>query len=228
MPKWLKWVLLVILLLVATSLGLRHASQVSEPKYDGRTLTQWVADYSREPMRNEARAAAVQMVNRDCPVLLKMLAYDPARQRTRGSLSKLLPGWIVDSKVGDFLFRTDEKARRADLALSAFWLAGTNASEAMPDLGRMALSTNGCPQRAVQALACLGEQASGSLAKVITNAASPLARREGIEVYYLVEPRRSEYVRVLSAALLDSEWGVRECATNYLKRLPLGVAKIPD
>src|SRR5262245_50143560 len=98
MRQRLKWILPIVLLLLATFVTVRRASQVSEPKYQGRKLTQWVQDYSREPGREEARKAATQIVARDYPVLLKMLAYDPARQRTRAWLSKVLPTFVVESR----------------------------------------------------------------------------------------------------------------------------------
>jgi hypothetical protein len=160
--KRILWVGLGLIALVVAWFGFLRPR--GEPKYQGRYLSEWLADCSRysfhqsSPEYAEAKHAIQYIGTNAFPCYLKWLRYEPvAWQRT---LYVKLPDWVREiDMVSDWLGR-----RRVFLQVytaHAFHILGTNAVGAIPDLAKM-LKDRTKPNtvyEAIQALRSIGEPA---------------------------------------------------------------------
>jgi len=160
-----------------------------EPQYKGRTLTQWVLLYERstgaEASHNsyynpsalrESEEAIHHIGTNALPCLIKWIQCVPSRSRWRrraaDALDKL-PGELWDRPPIDSLLN-DPAQVHLDVAATCFWLLGTNASAAVPELTRLA-NDQKSPRASEAALNALAHADQDGLPHVLAILANPNA-----------------------------------------------------
>lgn len=170
-----------------------------EPEYDGKKLSEWVPFLQMVPRpagrpgrisesewaeaNKKAREAVRQIGPRALPWLLDWISYEPSPRKValymaaNHILERLNPKWeLVDPKPG-----------RADLAVRAFIMLGTNAIGGLEDLERVL----GDPkarlgaQRAVEALSRLGAAGVPALGIALTNRQDNVRRAARHQIWVL-------------------------------------------
>ena len=136
-----------------------------EPRYNGRKLSDWVLDYPQAGASDEAEAAIRAIGTNAIPCLLRWIQYEPSRGRMKvRHVYRLLPGWLRNRQfVISFL------AGRAGILSSkaplAFAVLGTNSAPAVPELMKLAQSTNSV---ALTAVFVLSEMRDAGLSGTLT------------------------------------------------------------
>lgn len=161
---------------VVMGLALAYAGRDHEPRYDGRSLSEWVValtDYSPDGEPEQAEEAIRQIGTNALPFLVQYCRYRPARWRLK-SVAAL-------EAVGEWLGRDwgqppNRCQVRAEGALAALRIFGPEAAVAIPTLTQI-LETPGDDEHtmhAIFALGYIGIQALPPLMTVLTNSPSPL------------------------------------------------------
>jgi len=170
-----------MLLAIATIVMLAVAyfvffSRVSEPTYDGRPLSEWIAirGTHRGKISSDAEFARATLSIRKIganalPLLLKWLDYErePWNQRYRSKTANL-PLWIAESDVMYWLL--EKKEERQKNAMKAFEVLGPIAAPAVPELHRLVCRTNApeTAERALTALASIGPAAVPAVIDILS------------------------------------------------------------
>jgi hypothetical protein len=164
------------------------------PKYHGRTLTQWFAASHAEgadrPSEDEYRAALRVLGTNDLPRLVRRISFE-ANRCTPQKLINILPGSVTPRRVLEYLF--DQKWKldaEATDAMEVFQALGPQAAQAIPELTRIALHGAHSPaHRAVDCLGFIGEEAIPSLIMVATNSQPQNFRAFGWLVAFTSSPQ---------------------------------------
>jgi hypothetical protein len=135
--RWRK--LLILLAVLAVVVGIIVALIPREPKYQGRTLSEWIKDSaprkSPDPQTTRAIEAVRHIGTNGLPSLLQWLNYQepPAWKLKLLAACAKLPLWFQDRVVSHFLVDRSYQVRRR-LALDGFLILGPQAAPAVPDL----------------------------------------------------------------------------------------------
>ncbi len=146
-----------------------------EPRYEGRTLSQWLhahqlpAGPGGPDPTIDAQQAIQQIGTNALPTLLRWISYDPSKFRTTVlRVSAKLP----DAMVPRFLLRPRE---RVSDACFAFAILGPRASPAIPSLVNLAITSRSQDRGAdcAHALNSIGPLALPALISVATSTNAP-------------------------------------------------------
>src|SRR5262245_35579097 len=131
--------LLIVLTVFAAIIAIIVALIPREPKYQGRTLSEWIQDsaprLSPEPETTRAIEAVRHIGTNGLPSLLEWLNHKepPAWKLKLLAACAKLPLWFQDRVVSHFRVDRSYQVRRR-LALDGFLILGPQASPAVPDL----------------------------------------------------------------------------------------------
>lgn len=167
--------LLLALLPAVAAAAILLARQSREPTYAGRSLDSWVHSLNGARVDLESRIAITAIATNCLPSLVEQLKYNPLPRRARmAAIRKFLPKALLrNNQIARFIF-TDSKEARANVALFALSLAGPAARAALPDLKRLAISTNSpACTRAMQALIRIDNDPAPTLAAVALHPKHP-------------------------------------------------------
>lgn len=168
-------------MIVFVSLMLISRSDDAEPKYQGRTLSGWLADievYSSHPDREspsflQASNAVVQIGTNGLPYLVEWIQYEPSMgYRVFGtaleSVVNWLPSWVIPDSFADWVRRSG-KFHRAGAAGYALEVLGPDLEPVIPQLAEIAKSSRSVWSRwsAIRALRAAGPQAWDEIVEVV-------------------------------------------------------------
>ncbi len=182
-----------------------------EPRYNGRTLEQWMKIYNQNQNNYGARDAISIMAPNSIPTLIRWLR--------RGTVLARMPAFVRDNDtIRNFIVRMT--VRDHDLyAIQAFELAGTNAVGAVPAL--LELIANGTEWQAdisVRVLSIIGPGGVPPIRQALTNR-HWLVRRIAAERLASLGTNAAPAIPDLTTALSDPNSDVREMTTNALRVL---------
>jgi hypothetical protein len=193
----------------------------SEPYYQGRALTAWLAIYEQEkenaPQVLEAAEAIRHIGTNALPFLLERLRQkDPPNWRKNlatalGFMPRPVDQWWFDLVLG--------KEERVMAATSGFEVLGAQAAPAVPELIRL-LNDKDTFDIAIVELSLVGEAALPIMTETLTNRANPLRVRVGvIQAIGSIETNRCHAVEALVLCLDDEPRVARQAALWALARL---------
>jgi hypothetical protein len=139
----------------------------NEPRYKGRSLSDWVLSY---PDSSGEAEPAIQAIGTNAiPWLLRWMQYEPspARRRVR-SVYRVLPGWLRNRQTVVNLL-TGRAGMLCGMSPQAFAALGTNSAPAVPELVRLSQGTNAASLMAVFALSNMGETGLSAILTIMTN-----------------------------------------------------------
>jgi hypothetical protein len=118
-----------------------------EPRYQGRSLSDWLYAWDHGhtlDQQAEAKRAIVEIGTNAVPYLLERIRYKPPRWKktTTIALTKLKTIPLVGRTI-PFSMTTDAAAGRAETAVYAFDTLGQTAAYAYPELVRLACDATG-------------------------------------------------------------------------------------
>ncbi len=174
------------------------AAADQEPSYNGRLLSEWLADAhagpgfsvvgAPDPPREAIRAIGTNAI----PTLLKWISYEPSPSERSGETGEDVPRWR---------WHTLSRKELADSTQSAFGFLGALARPAIPELTRLA-RTSSDPERAERcavSLAGIGPEAIPNLASLATNGPASIRYAGAFGLEYF--SRKPEGVRTLPALI---------------------------
>jgi len=200
-----------------------------EASYRGRGLSDWVDRYqaldSRAFETGEVVDAIRHLGTNALPELVRRLGYDPAPRRKRAStLGRALPGFLRRRVFLQPLL-IDQREFRANTATVALAVLGPEAGRALPELARLAISTNSpvVSRRAMRALTYVGDQGMAPLMVILNNRQHPY-RVFAIDYIGAFGTNATMAVPALVEALRDPDLAVRLRATNSLRKVAPAMA----
>jgi hypothetical protein len=166
---------IILTAMVLLALGLSWAwFQKREPKYQDRTLTQWLAaapdKYGRKPSADEINAALRVLGTNNFSKFIRRLSFDPNHCLTQKVIN-ILPGSVTPRRLLEFLFdkKWNENAQATD-AMEVFRVLGSEGAPAIPELTKIAIHGAHAPaHRAVDCLGYIGKDAIPALIMIATN-----------------------------------------------------------
>lgn len=168
-------------MIVFVPLMLISRSDDAEPKYQGRTLSGWLADievYSSHPDREspsflQTSNAVVQIGTNGLPFLMEWIQYEPSiRYRVFWqaviNVLNLLPRWAVSTSFADWA-ESSWRFQRAGAAGYALEVLGPDLNPVIPQLAEIAKSSRSdwSRWRAIRALRAAGPQAWDEIVDVV-------------------------------------------------------------
>jgi len=179
------------LLFFAAIFGLATLLQLREPRYQGRSLSQWLSVYRinasslqkaalfNPGMKVDSAEFAIaseairHIGSKAVPYLLKRFAHEPASSSLRDKIVFWLgdmPPAAVCIPIRDRLF-DDQRILHGEQGLFGFAALGSNAMQAIPELTRLANSQtkDNVPIWATAALGHIGPRAIPQLLEITTN-----------------------------------------------------------
>lgn len=175
------------ILLVLAAFRFSQRRDHDQPVYDGRTLSQWLADFDvltshpdrESPTYLQASNAVVQIGTNGLPFLLKWIQYEPSSSyrlfwdTAIKGLDKL-PGEIVPVSFSNWMTRSGE-VHRSYAAGDALLLLGPQLEPVIPQLASIA--ETGIPRNAsrfaTQALGSAASVAWGEIVRLVANTNYP-------------------------------------------------------
>jgi hypothetical protein len=229
----------LVLVIGAFAYGILSEKSTPEPRYDGKSLSEWLALYCRPEanrgLPSEAELAVRSIGTNALPFLLESLRYEllPWRETLLKLATQRVPGkTLAEGKIvyGRSLIvgKTARRAERADLG---FVILNTNAVLAIPALEAL-MKNNQKPDMSLRAIYALGE-IGGPAIPALTNALADINqtnRGQIIEAIYAVEVTSASYysdaykgacLPALTRALNDPDLWVRRQPTGTLHNLVL-------
>jgi hypothetical protein len=210
-----------LLIAAAAFLGARE----SEPRYHGRSLTEWVGIYqaSEDGSPGSEAATSREAIRRiaadHLTELLQSLAYDPLpRQKRMAGVGRRTPFWLRRAGVLQPLV-LDKAEFRANTSQLALQLLGPEALPAIPELTR--LVSNNSPavsHRAMCVLSHIGKEALPPLMMVITNGPT-LNRLRALQYVAYLGTNALPAVPVLVETLNDVDPAIRRKAADALHQI---------
>jgi hypothetical protein len=217
--------LLIILTACAAVIAIVAALIPREPKYDGRTLSEWIKDaaphHSPDPETTKAIDAVRHIGTNGLPWLIKWISAKkpPDWQLKLTTANARLPRWIR-LRLLPSLFGFNSYYAHRRVALDGFLILGAEATPAVPDLLQIiASSPNGSP--ASGALDSIGVAAVPAALNVLTNRAnaSQLRVAAGVWISYTDPKAENETVVALMAQCLrDKNPNLIRVAAGILAR----------
>jgi hypothetical protein len=219
-----RWLIPLGFLIVLLALGLMWIGQrVIEPTYQGRTLTEWLLVYSRDPgMANEASAAVRRIGPAALPWLVSWVDHQGVTDweaRFRKWTMRLPKTWqtnsIVQTLCGSQAFTHELIVNRG------FLILGTNANPVVPALTKLMKGPPHIREKAMYALSYIGEQGLPPLAAVLENpkAENRDAAAAWIGTMHNLGTNEAAAVRALARCLNDSQWDVARASALSLGKL---------
>lgn len=148
----------------------------NEPRYEGKTLSQWLALYvahANDSQGEHAELAVRAIGTNALPFLLEWVRDEqPSKWKELLVVTlERLPRFIQPQAFRDWQIRQTSASARADRSIVGFELLGPNADAAIPELARVANAANGAnaPRVAVDALVGIGPAALPAVMSVVTN-----------------------------------------------------------
>ncbi len=237
------------ILLVVAGCGLVAAAALvllrdRQPEYKGRTLTEWLLDYSpqgfypprsyvpsrRAADRREAAEAVRQIGTNALPWLVKWIRYEGDRSSINRLREAAVPK-VPPSAEGSFMVRrllTDKAGLRAGAAVAGFEILGAQARPAVPGLARVLEESKAVESadRAMICLAVIGTDGLPPLLATVTNQAKP-GRVRGLGTRYIaylaaqIKTNANPAVPVLVQCLEDRDPQVAQEAAIALGELAI-------
>jgi hypothetical protein len=100
------------------------------------------------------RNAVKQIGTNAVPFLLRWIQYEtPKWRRPLGAMASILPTFIEDTRCVQWIVK-DKSEERAEMAMLAFEILGSDGTSAVPELQRMADNPK-APETAIRATQCL-------------------------------------------------------------------------
>ena len=167
---------LVLLVCVAAAFGLiAFLSRDREPRYQGRSLSQWYVLWAKtvegeDQQANAEAASAIRQIGTNAlPTLLKRLKsqYSPWR-RALFNIVGALPSAISESEVVSSFLRDADKVEPS----STFVILGGQGAQAVPELTGLMFATNN-PDLARSATYCLAAIGNDGLPPLLNALAKP-------------------------------------------------------
>ncbi len=226
MSKRRKWkCLAAFFLLLCVALVAGFWGREDKLRYKGYGLEDWVSS----AYHPEGALAVHTIVTNNLEAVARMIEYDERDYKKQRALALKVPRWLlrsglIDPLIPEFYQKKREQMRAATIA---FWIVGTNAAGAVPTLKSVLLSSKSeaSMHNASYALTCLGPAGKEALFSVITGT-NTSARTTALEVYTMTSGPTPEAIRLVEAALHDTDPAVRKAATN-LYRLYINPPGIP-
>jgi HEAT repeats len=215
--------LLILLIVGILGLGLAMIFSPSrEPRYQDRTLSQWIQVYTSSlPQTNQEAAAAIRHIGTNAlPYLVEWIRYDSIDHPWRYRFYAAFNGLVTTLKLGNSWYILDPRGIRAGLATEAFAALGPEANPVVGDLARVIREFNefGRQQRAMDALAYIGPAGLPSLMEAVTNKALVARGHAAYSIHVLGEAARPA-VPLLIGHLQDPDVGVGAAATLGLLKM---------
>jgi hypothetical protein len=227
MSKRRKRIILLACGILALALGW-IAMQEREPRYNGRTLSSWLAQYlpneSQQVSDADAReaATAVEAIGTNAlPFLVEWLRFEPGalRKWTWRSVTKLPREIFLSRFVQDQVIASTPDLQ-SERAVRGFRILGPAGAPAIPDLLRLVNTPNAefSAARSLYALGHIGPAALPALTKLIQDSHHPHRARAIEIVGYMSEwgVDVSSMRPVLLSYLNDTNHFVRSATTNTL------------
>lgn len=142
-----------------------------EPRYNGRSLSQWLRDYEAFGTHAEADQSAAADAVREIgtnalPFLITWISYGNTNWHSLFRATAKMPG--MSKPYGSFSRRLNQ---RVILGAGGFTILGTNAAPAVPAL--VYLATNQASPMAISALWSIGRPAMPALKTILENPSNP-------------------------------------------------------
>lgn len=196
-------VVLVLGCLAATAALVAVLTHKAEPRYQGHTLSHWLAASGApsERERTEARAAITQIGSNAIPCLLRFISYTPSpwKKHSMTAFRKLqsLP-FALDLIPRALII--DERELRAAYAEDAFRLLGNAAVSATPQLKGIAFDSahRQSSERAIRIFLMMQPLPKDELTEILCDAPSD---RRVQTLLYLTVNRNADMIRELLPAL---------------------------
>lgn len=198
---------------------------IDEPKYQGRSLSEWLAIYRSDvylqqtPEFEEARQAVLNIGTNALPYLLKWIRYEPPAWRE--TLRRNLPSRIWDNDTFQKWIKgpTGERASHAN---AAFGILGTNALAALPELEAL-MKDNAAPRTASRAMSALASLGRSSL-PIFETALADSNQTNRYRIIYNIRlmawaEGTNTCLPLLLQALTNDDRMVRTATTNVLTQL---------
>lgn len=240
-------IFITVLVCIALALAYAILSRDNEPRYKGKTLSEWLAIYTAVPMegasapaetQREAQLAIRSIGTNALPFVLEWMRQEPSpwRETLLNKLPQALQNWpLLKSLI------RGKSLQRAERAGSVFVILQTNAVCAIPELETL-MQDNGRPERANSVITCLTWIGPAAI-PVLTNAlANPnqsnrwyiiLSLREMTLFNRYGDSYRDACLPALIRAFNDPDPFVRRLATNAVgsltnePRMLFDLSKIP-
>jgi hypothetical protein len=204
-----------------------------EPKYDGRTLSEWLTIAAPGTNPDPESSRAIEAVHRigtnGLPWLIKWMSYEPPRWKYRASATAAkLPQPIADRLENLIMGNEDSPNSWAE---DGFEILGPEASAAVPDLLRMLsrdpdwfhmASTPG-----LRALADIGRTGAPRAIDVMTNRANSVAlRATAARCVGYIDSKTNPAVPFLLQCLQERDVRLSEAAAESLAELHAAPDKV--
>jgi hypothetical protein len=223
MPRWTIPVIAASWVLLAAAMLLYRYD--TEPKYNGRSLAQWIKASSQPSSEREAHEAIVSITTNSFRVLVR---WAFANTRPRLELINKLP-WSASQNplLRRFLYR-DNELFRAACAMRAFEIAGTNAACAVTALAALITDDNlQLTTEVIQLLSRIGPTALPAIRRAM-GSRNPLIRNVAVGSLKRFGTNATEAISDVVRALSDYSINVRQNATNVLETLyPAALTNAP-
>jgi HEAT repeat protein len=131
---------------------------IREPRYEGRSLTSWLEQCTPVAQLEAFDAVRAIGAERALPHLMSMIRAHDGPMRS----------WMIERTEKWEMLKIKSAEETRELGAEGFYVLGTNAAAAVPELTRMLDDTN-YAYAAVQCLTCIGEPARESLCRALTN-----------------------------------------------------------
>ena len=191
----------------------------SQPQYQGRSLSSWLAIYDDlDPTTFEQAEEAIQQIGTNAlPYLLRWIQYEPPAWRT--SLRDGVPSRIWDNSSFQRLI-SGRAGRRAAYARDGFRILGTNAVPVLPELERL-LKSNTRPMIVMNtrlALVSIGQPSIAVFERALADTNQLYRYRIPMSLRVMArEDGPAVYLPLLRQALTNDDRMVRENAATVLK-----------
>lgn len=191
----------------------------SQPQYQGRSLSSWLAiSYEQGSVSDEAAREAVLHIGTNAlPYLLRWIQHEPPNWRY--SLERVLPSRIWDNQSFQG-FIAGRYGMRAAYGSQGFYILGTNAIAALPELERL-MKSNTTPvtaRRALSAIVCIGQPALPVLERALAD--TNQIYRYQIPSFLQVMAMRdgpAAYLPLMRKAVTNDDQMVRDSAAVQLR-----------
>ncbi len=203
----------------------KAASYLGEPRYAGRRLSEWVSELWDESNVTPSSAQAIQTIGTNAiPWLLEEL-------RANGSWPERFNVAIYKLKFIDYnRYRLSTPHERRVRAQVAFWILGTNAQPAVPELVRLVERVE-YPFPVLHSLAGIGPVAVNPLKALITDSRDGYVQAEAVNAVVAafqglrLSAAEAEFLLPELIALTNSpDRNVKATALNALNKIRKSIA----
>jgi hypothetical protein len=195
----------------------------SQPKYQGRALSAWLATYDdlQPETFEQAREAVLHIGTNALPNLLSWIQYEPPAWRA--PLRRVLPSRLWDNESFQ-RFIAGRAEMRAKYGRAGFEILGTNAIAALPELERL-IKNNTAPVTALRslfAITSIGESSLPVLERALADT-NQIYRSQIPRCLWVMAMKDgpAAYLPLMHQALTNDDKMVRTVATNLLRDMEM-------